>query len=317
MAEANYRPRITLNELRYVVAVDRERHFGRAAQSCFVTQPTLSVAVRKLEQELGVTLFERGSGSEVAITTVGERIVSQAARVLEEADQIRRLAAADSDPLSGTFALGLIFTVAPYLLPKLITRLRDEIPQMSLRIEENYTHLLAEKLKKGELDAVVIAMPFEAPGVTTETLYEESFIALSPAQHPWADRKSLDPAELARENVILLGEGHCFRDQVIHACPACVSAELPDSPMQRNLQGSSLETIRHMVATGLGVTVMPGTALPSLENDPLLATTAFKAPVPRRQVALAWRSSYPRPSAMAALCRAVRGCGLGGAHTLQ
>ncbi len=298
MADPGQRPRFNLNELRYVVAVDRERHFGRAAGLCHVTQPTLSIAIRKLEDELGVVLFERGTGSEVTVTPVGERIVTQAARVLEEVERIAGLAEQSDDPLTGTFSLGLIYTVAPYLLPHLIPRLRKVAPGLTLRIEENYTHVLSERLRKGQLDAIVIALPFHAAGLEVEPLYEEPFVVVLPAGHRWRGDKALSAERLAEENVILLGEGHCFRDQVIHACPACVDNELPESPMQRNLEGSSLETIRYMVASGLGISVVPGSAMPPLAKDPLLNFCSFAQPAPRRQVALAWRSTYPRSEAI-------------------
>ncbi|MEC9340067.1 MAG: LysR family transcriptional regulator, partial [Pseudomonadota bacterium] len=162
MADPGQRPRFNLNDLRYVVAVDRERHFGRAAALCHVTQPTLSIAIRKLEDELGVLLFERGTGSEVTVTPVGERIVVQAARILEEVERISGLIEQSDAPLTGTFSLGLIYTVAPYFLPALIPKLREAAPGLTLRIEENYTHVLSERLRKGQLDAIVIALPFQA-----------------------------------------------------------------------------------------------------------------------------------------------------------
>jgi len=162
---------VTLTELRYVVAVARERHFGRAAESCFVSQPTLSVAIKKLEEELGVALFERGPG-ESAVTPVGQRVVEQAQRVLEEASRIKDLAAAGHDPLAGTLRLGAIHTIGPYLLPKLVPILRRRVPAMRLYIKESFTHLLAESLRQGEVDVVVIALPFDEPGCMTRPVYD-------------------------------------------------------------------------------------------------------------------------------------------------
>ena len=317
MADPGQRPRFNLNDLRYVVAVDRERHFGRAAALCHVTQPTLSIAIRKLEDELGVLLFERGTGSEVTVTPVGERIVVQAARILEEVERISGLIEQSDAPLTGTFSLGLIYTVAPYFLPALIPKLREAAPGLTLRIEENYTHVLSERLRKGQLDAIVIALPFQAAGVRTTALYEEPFVVLLPAGHPWQGSVDVDAARLAQENVILLGEGHCFRDQVIHACPACVANELPESPMQRNLEGSSLETIRYMVASGLGISVVPGSAMVPLGKDPLLGICRFAEPAPRRQIALAWRTTYPRIEAIDRLTEILREATPAGADSLQ
>ena len=177
---------MTLTELRYIVAVARERHFGRAAETCFVSQPTLSVAVKKLEDELGVTLFERGPG-EVSVTPAGEQIVEQAQRVLEEASRIREIAAAGKDPLAGPLRLGAIYTIGPYLLPKLIPILRRTAPAMLL-IQENFTHRLAEELKSGEVDVILIALPFEAPGVVTRAVYDEPFLVAVPKGHPWENR---------------------------------------------------------------------------------------------------------------------------------
>ena len=192
---------MTLNELRYVVAVARERHFGRAADACFVSQPTLSVAVRKLEDELGVSLFERGPG-EVTVTAVGQRIVEQAQRVLEEAEGVRRLARQGKNPLVGPLRLGAIYTVGPYLLPHLVPLVAERAPDMPLMIEENFTAVLAERLKRGDLDLIVISLPFEAPGIVTRPLYDERFVVLLPTSHPWQARPSIAIADLAGENVL-------------------------------------------------------------------------------------------------------------------
>jgi LysR family hydrogen peroxide-inducible transcriptional activator len=208
---------MTLTELRYIVAVARERHFGRAAETCFVSQPTLSVAVKKLEDELGLTLFERGPG-EVSVTPAGRRIIEQAQRVLEEASRIRELAAAGKDPLAGPLRLGAIYTIGPYLLPKLIPILRRTAPAMQLLIQENFTHRLAEELRSGEVDVILVALPFEAPGVMTRPVYDEPFMVAVPKGHPWENRKRVTSEELTNESLLLLGEGHCFRDQVLDIC---------------------------------------------------------------------------------------------------
>lgn len=302
--------RVTLTELRYIVALSRERHFGRAAEACFVSQPTLSVGIKKLEDELGVTLFERSAG-EVTLTPVGESIVAQAARVLEEAAAIKTLAQQGRDQLSGPLRLGAIYTIGPYLLPHLIPALHQTAPQMPLLIEENFTARLSESLKQGELDAIIIALPFEEAGVITEALYDEPFQVALPAGHPWSKRKTIAADELAQETLLLLGSGHCFRDQVMQACPALHRFSALAGSLQKTLEGSSLETIRHMVASGAGITVLPCTAVGAAQQESkLLAFRPFAKPVPGRRVALAWRKSFPRPQALEALRQAVLACDL-------
>ena len=294
---------MTLTELRYIVAVARERHFGHAAQACFVSQPTLSVAVKKLEEELGVTLFERGPG-EVTVTPAGQRIVEQAQRVLEEASRIKDLAAAGRDPLAGPLGLGAIYTIGPYLLPKLIPILRRSAPAMQLHIQENFTHRLADSLKSGEVDVIVIALPFDEPGVETRAVYDEPFMVAIPKGHAWEGRKRITSEELTKESLLLLGEGHCFRDQVLEFCHTMRARER--SPIARTVEGGSLETIRQMVAGGVGVTVLPSTSVNanSGAND-LIRILPFARPVPSRRVGLAWRRSFPRPEAIEALRKAI------------
>jgi LysR family hydrogen peroxide-inducible transcriptional activator len=299
---------MTLTELRYIVAVARERHFGRAAETCFVSQPTLSVAVKKLEEELGVTLFERGPG-EVSVTPAGEKIVEQAQRVLEEASRIREIAAAGKDPLAGPLRLGAIYTIGPYLLPKLIPILRRTAPAMQLLIQENFTHRLAEELKSGEVDVILVALPFEAPGVVTRAVYDEPFLVAVPKGHPWENRKRVTSDELASESLLLLGEGHCFRDQVLEICHAVRSRER--SALAKTVEGGSLETIRQMVAGGVGVTVLPATSTNASGGaSDLIRILPFARPAPTRRVGLAWRRSFPRPEAIEALRKAILACNL-------
>ncbi len=296
---------MTLTELRYIVALARERHFGRAAESCFVSQPTLSVAIKKLEQELGVALFERGPG-EVSVTQTGQKIVEQAQRVLEEAARVKDLAVAASDPLAGTLRLGAIYTIGPYLLPKLIPILRRSAPAMQLIIQENFTHKLAESLKQGEVDVIIIALPFDEPGVVTQPVYDEPFMVAIPQGHPWERRKQITAGELTRESLLLLGAGHCLRDQVLDLCTA-VSRK---SGLQKALEGGSLETIRQMVAGGVGITVLPSTSVGAGGANELIRIRPFAKPVPGRRVALAWRRSFPRPQAVEALRQAILACEL-------
>jgi LysR family hydrogen peroxide-inducible transcriptional activator len=308
---------MTLNELRYVVAVARERHFGRAAETCHISQPSLSVAVRKLEEELGITLFERGHG-EVTVTPAGEALILQARRVLEEASALREMAARQQDQLLGPLRLGAIYTIAPYLLPELIPVLHERAPAMPLIIEENFTARLRDRLKDGELDAIVVSLPFEEPGVVTLPLYDEPFVAVLPAAHPLNQESELTLDSLADANLLLLGAGHCFRDQVVDLCPRCLRAAGTEGSGSNNLQGSSLETIRHMVASGMGVTILPCTAAGADRYaQRLLAVRRFEEPVPSRRVALAWRTSFPRPQAIEALRRAVLDTGLSCVEFIQ
>ncbi len=301
---------MTLNELRYIVAVARERHFGRAAEACFVSQPTLSVAVKKLEDELGVSLFERGTG-EVTITVVGHRIVEQAQRVLEEADGIRHLARHGKNPLAGMLRLGAIYTVGPYLLPRLIPRISEQAPEMPLVIEENFTSVLSERLKRGDLDVIVISLPFDEPGVLTRPIYDEPFVVLLPGDHPWSGQAAVGADQLGNEDVLLLGPGHCFRDQVLEVCPNCVKSTAGGNNLQRGLEGGSLETIRCMVASGVGITVLPcSAAAVDRFAEPLVRVLPFAGATPRRRVALAWRKSFSRLEAVDVLARAIRGADL-------
>ena len=308
---------MNLNELRYIVAVARERHFGRAAEACFVSQPTMSVAVKKLEKELGVLLFER-SKSEVSITPIGREVVEHAQRVLEEVEGLRATAAQHQDPLRGLLHLGVIYTIGPYLLPHLLPELHDSAPEMPLHIVEDYTANLRQRLKLGELDAIIIALPFDEPGVVTLPLYEEPFVAVLPAAHPLTQRKQVRLSELADEQLLLLGAGHCFRDQVIEACPTCQQPQSRDNPMQHRVEGTSLETLRHMVASGMGVTVLPSTAAGADRYaERLLAIRRLYDPTPKRTVALAWRVTYPRPGAIEALRQAIQRSPLSGINPLQ
>ena len=292
---------MTLNELRYIVAVAAERSFGRAAQKCFVSQPALSVAIQKLEDELGARLFERGK-TEITVTPVGERIVEQAQKVLEEAARIREMAQAGRNQLAGPLKLGVIYTVAPYLLPDLIPALHDRAPQMPLELEENLTEHLESALKSGRIDAAIIALPFAHPGVVTEFLYEEPFQVVVPQGHKWAKRRSLRPEELAAERTILLNVGHCFRDQVLDACPELNRSEAHVT------RTTSLETVRNMVASGLGVSVLPRDALVPKYHSRLLVAIPFVRPAPARRIALACRKSFPRPAAIAAMRAAIGDC---------
>lgn len=301
---------MTLTELKYIVAVARERHFGRAAEACYVSQPTLSVAIRKLEDELGVTLFERG-GTEVAVTPIGERIVTQAQKVLEESASIKEIARQGHDPLAGPLRVGVIHTIGPYLLPKLVPAQITRTPQMPLVLQENFTLRLVELLRQGEIDCAIMALPLPEAGLVIQPLYDEPFVVAVPSQHPWADRASIGSSELKEETMLLLGSGHCFRDQVLEVCPESSRFSAASDGIQRTFEGSSLETIRHMVAAGIGITLLPVSARPAVPgNDVLLRYIPLASPGADRRVVLAWRRSFPRMSAIQALTQTVFACGL-------
>ena len=298
---------MTLTELRYVVALFETRHFGKAAEQCNVSQPTLSIAIKKLEAELGVSLFER-SRQQLATTPVGEKIVAQARVVIRESQHLTHLAEMGKDPLGAMLSVGAIYTVGPYLFPRLVSHLQDSAPEMPLYIEESYTADLRRKLSAGELDAIFVALPFTEPDVVTRAMFQESFVVVVPVGHPLARKKRVAPGSLAKYRVILLGEGHCFREQVLLACPGLGEAVRENHNRgQAILDGSSLETLKHMVASGLGITVLPASAVgPGLYDGDRLAVREFENPAPGRTVALAWRASYPRPQAIDVLACTMR-----------
>ena len=304
---------MTLTELKYIVAVAQYHHFGRAAEACHVTQPTLSLGIKKLEDELGVDLFERGARNELKITGLGQRIVEQAQKVLDQADRLKQLAQAHQDPLAGPLRLGAIYTIAFYVLPELIPRIHKRAPQMPLLIEENFTAVLAEQLKQGKVDVILIALPFEEPGIVTQAVYDEPFIIAAPKQHAWSKRKQVPASDLAHESLLLLGPGHCFRDQVLQSCPDCQTS----GNLQQSLAGGSLETIRHMVATGAGITVLPSSSNSEPVKNSLLSMIPFEKPAPMRRVALAWRKSFTRPEAVEALRHELLQCKLNGVTMLD
>ncbi|MDE8604566.1 hydrogen peroxide-inducible genes activator [Marinomonas sp. RSW2] len=293
---------MTLTELKYIVMLADEKHFGRAADRCYVSQPTLSVAVKKLEEELGTAIFER-SKSSVYITPLGEQIITQAKRVLDQASVIKELANSGKNQLKGPLKVGAIFTIAPYLFPFMIPSLNKMAPGMPLIIEEDLTENLRPKLRNGELDAIIVALPFRETDVVTQPIYEEEFVVLMPKNHPWTKLESIQTDQLSTDNLLLLGKGHCFSEQVLEACPLVTESAFGDG--RTIVNGSSLETIRYMVASGLGVTVLPKSAVTHINHD-LLEVRPFTAPAPKRTVALAWRVSFPRPKAIEAVSQSIR-----------
>lgn len=299
---------MTLNELRYIVSLARERHFGRAAETCCVSQPTLSVAVKKLEEELGVPLFERAK-HEISVTPVGTRIIERAHCILDEMEGIKRIARQSRDPCDGILRIGAIYTIGPYLFPRLVPILHQIAPRMPLIIEENYTAKLRERLVQGELDAILVCLPFEETEVITLSLYDEPSVVMVPNDHPWVYREAIAIEALSSETVLLLGSGHCFREQVLEACPLCIGPPISKMGIQRTVEASSLETICHMVASGMGITVLPCTATMGPRFSELTVVRPFIVPLQRR-VVLAWRVSFTRPQAIEVLRQAIRACAL-------
>jgi len=321
---------MTLTELKYIVAVARERHFGRAAEACHVSQPTLSVAVKKLEEELDVKLFERSAG-DVSTTPLGEDIVRQAQAVLEQAAAIKEIARRGKDPLTGPLTLGVIYTIGPYLLPELVQSVIKRTPQMPLILQENFTVRLLEMLRNGEIDCAIMAEPFPDAGLAVAPLYDEPFVAAVPSNHPLAVQASVSAEQLRNEHVLLLGAGHCFRDHVLEVCPEFARVAPQGDGIHKRFEGSSLETIKHMVAAGMGVTLVPRLAVPeaALASSPrrrgadeghihaghiryLPIADPDGAPAPTRRVVLAWRRSFTRFEAIAALRNAIVACALPG-----
>jgi LysR family hydrogen peroxide-inducible transcriptional activator len=308
---------MTLTELKYIVAVARQKHFGHAAEACFVAQPTLSVAIKKLEDELGVVIFERG-GTEISTTPLGAQIVAQAERVLEQTAAIKEIAKQNKDPLVGPFRLGIIYTIAPYLLPQMVKNMIERVPQMPLILQENFTVRLLELLRQGELDAAIMALPFPEHGLMVQPLYDEPFVVALPKHHAWAERAAIDAQDLKSETMLLLGNGHCFRDQVLEVCPEMSRFSTTGDGIARTFEGSSLETIRHMVASGIGITVLPRASVPNMQaNDGMLRYVPFSAPAPSRRVAIAWRKSFTRNAAIEAVRQAVLACDLPGVALLR
>ena len=296
---------MTLTELRYIVALAQEQHFGRAAERCHVSQPTLSIAVKKLEEELGV-LFERGK-QKILPTPLGEKIVAMAAKVLEQAAAIKDVAEADRDQLEGPIALGTLPTIGPYLLPQFIPLLQETTDKLSLYVEEGSVADLAGKLRNGDLDAILVTAPFAEADVVVQPLFDESFVLLLPADHRLTNKLRIEPADLDPGEMLLLGEGDSLREQILAAFPRLDPARESGAGVRTFTQGATLETLRHMVASKLGVTILPQTAAEAPLYAPnLLTTRAFANPAPKRSLVLAWRVSFPRHKAIDLLRKAIQ-----------
>jgi LysR family hydrogen peroxide-inducible transcriptional activator len=301
---------MTLTELRYIVAVAKEKHFGRASQVCFVSQPTLSVAVKKLEDELGVQIFHRHS-NDISLTPQGKLLIEQAHRVLDEAKRFIDMAKIGVDPMKGPLRLGAIYTIAPYLLPSLVRQAKDTLPDIPLFLYETFTTSILEMIKQDELDCAILAEPFNINGLDVIELYDEPYLVTVPEGHEWAKRKNIAPNELASQNMLLLGAGHCFRDHVLQVCPELNRSKLMFEEGPKNFEGSSLETIRQMVIGGIGISVLPRTAVSNLQsNDTFVRYIPFTTPEPSRRIVLVSRKGHIRTPAVRALAQIIKHCNL-------
>jgi LysR family hydrogen peroxide-inducible transcriptional activator len=290
---------LKLKDLRYLVAVADERHFGRAAAHCFVSQPTLSAQLKKLEQDLGVQLIERAPNN-VTLTPAGQEIVTRARRILEASDEVVQLAHSHRDPLAGKLRVALLPTIGPYLLPRVAPALRRALPRLELRLYEYQTAPLLEKLQAGALDVGILALAVEAPGCEARELYEEPFTVALPERHALAAHKTLRVADLKGETLLLLEDGHCLRDQALEICSRVGTKDPQD------FRATSLETLRHMVATGAGVTLLPLLASRGAwGNARGVAVRPFAKPAPSRHVGALWRRSTARQAAIDAVCRVI------------
>jgi LysR family hydrogen peroxide-inducible transcriptional activator len=291
---------LKLKDLRYLVAVADTRHFGRAAAKCFVSQPTLSAQLRKLEEYLGVQLIERRP-RKIMLTEAGEEVALRARSMLESGDAIVKTALTRRDPLAGQVRLGVLPTIGPYLLPRVALKIRKALPRLELMLYEYRTEPLLERLHHGELDLGILALPVHEDGLVTRELYQEPFVAALPADHPLSARARIRIEDLQSETLLLLEDGHCMRDQ---ALAVCARGDVHES---QDFRATSLETLRQMVVTGAGVTLLPELAsVGSYANTKGLAIRPFAKPVPTRSIGAIWRKSSARLAAIEAVCDVIQ-----------
>ena len=288
---------MTLSELRFVVSVAQEKNFRRAAAKSFVSQPALSLAIKKIENELGVLIFERNRMG-ISLTTVGEKIVNQAQIVLEEVDKIKAISVAERNTQQVEVKIGLIYSIAPYLLPSIIPLVKSLTPEIILDAEEDITTNLAKKLDEGSIDAAIIALPFDVPGIETQPLYDEPFKVLIPTKHPWNNKQKINAKELKNEKILLLDNTHCFSMQVREACPGI-------SDKAEVQAGTSLETIRNMVASNLGISILPQSATANNYSNDLINILPFESPIPFRRVAMAFRRGSSKQSSLVKIVKSI------------
>jgi LysR family hydrogen peroxide-inducible transcriptional activator len=290
---------LKLKDLRYLVAVADQRHFGRAAARCFVSQPTLSAQLKKLEQSLGVQLIERAPNN-VSLTPAGREVVARARRILEATDEVVALARSQCDPLAGRLAVALLPTIGPYLLPHVLPAIRKHLPRLELRLYEYQTAPMLERLHGGELDVGILALPVELGGLTARELYREPFMVALPEHHPLASHDTVRVADLKGEKLLLLEDGHCLRDQALEVCSRAGVREPQD------FRATSLETLRQMVAAGAGITLLPELAgRGAYRNARGVVLRGFARPAPLRQVGAVWRKSSARRAAIEAVAKLI------------
>ena len=276
---------MNLRDLKYLIALADLRHFGKAADACFVSQPTLSTQVRKLEEELGVTLVERAP-RKVMLTATGQDVVQRARRIVADVEQMREAARRSKDPESGSLRLGVFPTLAPYLLPHVVPQLRERFPQLELLLVEEKSDVLLQRLREGRLDAALLALPVHDEQLHAEFLFEEAFVLAAPQGHELATRTSLHVDELSDETLLLLEDGHCLRDQALDVC------RLSGAQEKSGFRATSLETLRQMVAAGVGVTLLPALSVHAPIVQPAnIRLVKFREPSPSRRIALVWRKS--------------------------
>ena len=288
---------MTLSELRFVVAVAQEKNFRRAAVISFVSQPALSLAIKKIENELGVLIFERNRMG-ISLTTVGEKIANQAQIVLEEVDKIKAISKVEQNTQQVQVKIGLIYSIAPYLLPSIIPLVKSSSPEIVLDAEEDITTNLVKKLDEGSIDAAIIALPFDIPGIETQPLYDEPFKVLIPTKHPWNNKQKINAKDLKNEKILLLDNTHCFSMQVREACPGI-------SDKAEVQVGTSLETIRNMVASNLGISILPQSATANNYSNDLINILPFESPIPFRRVAMAFRQGSSKQSSLVKIVESI------------
>jgi LysR family hydrogen peroxide-inducible transcriptional activator len=291
---------MNLNDLRYVVAVADHRSFRRAAEDCFVSQPTLSAQIRKLERELGVQLFERTSQG-VLLTAAGEQVLAHARTIVDEAEAIRATALRATDPESGPVRLGIFPTLGPYLLPHVVPALHRRFPRVELLLTEEKTEVVLAGLRAGTLDVGVLAAPVEVAHLHEEILFEEDFVLALPADHPLGARDEVTLDAIADERLLLLEDGHCLREQALSVCSLAGAHERED------FRATSLETLRQMVAAGVGITLLPELSVePPVAPNDAIALVHFAAPAPRRTIAMYWRTTHPAGELLARIADEIR-----------
>jgi LysR family hydrogen peroxide-inducible transcriptional activator len=292
---------MNLKDLKYLVALADTGHFGKAAERTFVSQPTLSAQLKKLEEYLGVKLVER-QPKNVQLTDVGKQIVVRARRMLDEGDEIVALARSNTDPFAGKLKVALIPTIGPYLLPRVMQKIRKALPHLGLMLYEYQTEALLKRLRDGEIDLGIMALPAIADGIESRALYQENFTVALPNNHPLAAKGSIKVQDLKGHTLLLLEDGHCLRDQALEVCSRVDVKEAED------FRATSLETLRQMVVAGLGITLLPEMAVESpFGSQRGLTIRQFAKPAPSRTVGAVWRKTTTRAAAIGALCDVIDG----------